>query len=155
MQRGLRMCKTSQQLWLEYFRMELMYAHKLRTRRRIMGADDSAGGLLLFLCIQHISLLHGIAAPCLPVDADKVQQIWWFSQICQALMVLHLSFPCQSCVTAHSHAATSGIIVAKNFVHADVGSVTNLNMISPFAQTSKGHEVKACRKCCLHLICLE
>ncbi|KAL0051659.1 hypothetical protein WJX82_011535 [Trebouxia sp. C0006] len=42
MQRGLRMCKTSQQLWLEYFRMELMYAHKLRTRRRIMGADDSA-----------------------------------------------------------------------------------------------------------------
>ncbi|DBA99850.1 hypothetical protein WJX77_002505 [Trebouxia sp. C0004] len=42
MQRGLRMCKTSQQLWLEYFRMELMYAHKLRTRRRVLGIDDSA-----------------------------------------------------------------------------------------------------------------
>lgn len=39
MQRGLRMCKTSQQLWLEYFRMELMYAHKLAARRRVLGLD--------------------------------------------------------------------------------------------------------------------
>lgn len=43
MQRGLRMCKTSHQLWLEYFRMELMYAHKLRTRRRILGLDALPG----------------------------------------------------------------------------------------------------------------
>ena len=43
MQRGLRMCKASQQLWLEYFRMELMYAHKLRARRRILGLGALAG----------------------------------------------------------------------------------------------------------------
>lgn len=43
MQRGLRMCKGSQQLWLEYFRMELMYAHKLRARRRILGLDALPG----------------------------------------------------------------------------------------------------------------
>ena len=41
MQRGLRMCKGSQQLWLEYFRMELMFAHKLRSRRRILGLGES------------------------------------------------------------------------------------------------------------------
>ena len=41
MQRGLRMCKTSQQLWLEYFRMELMYAHKLAARRRVLGIDTT------------------------------------------------------------------------------------------------------------------
>ena len=80
------MCKTSQQLWLEYFRMELMYAHKLRTRRRIMGADDSAGDILLYLCIQDTCLLHGIAAPCLPVDAD-------LSQICQASHVRAAQLP--------------------------------------------------------------
>jgi len=85
MQRGLRMCKTSQQLWLEYFRMELMYAHKLRTRRRILGIDDSAGDVLLFLCIQDISLLHDIAAPCLPVDAA-------FYGCAKLLMFLQLSF---------------------------------------------------------------
>lgn len=45
MQRGLRMCKGSHQLWLEYFRMELMYAHKLRTRRRILGLDALPGVL--------------------------------------------------------------------------------------------------------------
>lgn len=43
MQRGLRMCKASRQLWLEYFRMELMYAHKLRTRRHILGLDALPG----------------------------------------------------------------------------------------------------------------
>eukprot|EP00232_Nephroselmis_pyriformis_P022377 CAMPEP_0182871328 /NCGR_PEP_ID=MMETSP0034_2-20130328/11054_1 /TAXON_ID=156128 /ORGANISM="Nephroselmis pyriformis, Strain CCMP717" /LENGTH=338 /DNA_ID=CAMNT_0025003873 /DNA_START=81 /DNA_END=1094 /DNA_ORIENTATION=- len=36
MQRGLRMCKGSERLWLEYFRMELLYAHKLETRRKIL-----------------------------------------------------------------------------------------------------------------------
>ncbi|KAL3138255.1 hypothetical protein ABBQ32_006073 [Trebouxia sp. C0010 RCD-2024] len=43
MQRGLRMCKGSRQLWLEYFRMELMYAHKLRKRRHILGLDALPG----------------------------------------------------------------------------------------------------------------
>lgn len=45
MQRGLRMCKGAQQLWLEYFRMELMYAHKLRTRRHVLGLDTLVPGM--------------------------------------------------------------------------------------------------------------
>ncbi|EIE27370.1 hypothetical protein COCSUDRAFT_11398 [Coccomyxa subellipsoidea C-169] len=44
MQRGLRMCPGSADLWAEYFRMELLYAHTLRTRRKILGIA-SAGGL--------------------------------------------------------------------------------------------------------------
>lgn len=31
MQRGLRMCPQSEKLWLEYFRMELVYAERLKT----------------------------------------------------------------------------------------------------------------------------
>lgn len=53
MQRGLRMCKSSQQLWLEYFRMELMYAHKLGARRRLLGIDTPGSSLydaLLCFC---------------------------------------------------------------------------------------------------------
>lgn len=37
MQRGLRMCPGSVQLWAEYFRLELLYAHTLRMRRKILG----------------------------------------------------------------------------------------------------------------------
>ena len=41
MQRGLRMCKHAPQLWHEYFRLELLYALRLRERRRVLGiADD-------------------------------------------------------------------------------------------------------------------
>ena len=39
MQQGLRVCKTDQQLWLEYFCMELTYAQKLRTRQKILGIE--------------------------------------------------------------------------------------------------------------------
>ncbi len=34
------------QLWVEYFRLELVYAQKLRARRQILGIDDSAGAQL-------------------------------------------------------------------------------------------------------------
>ncbi len=56
MQRGLRMCKGSQQLWLEYFRMELMFAHKLRTRRRILGLNAAPGGT----STQHLMQNHSL-----------------------------------------------------------------------------------------------
>lgn len=42
MQRGLRMAKRAPQLWVEYFRLELMYVHKLRARRRVLGLEDDA-----------------------------------------------------------------------------------------------------------------
>ncbi|PRW57423.1 U3 small nucleolar RNA-associated 6-like protein [Chlorella sorokiniana] len=45
MQRGLRMCKHAPQLWHEYFRLELLYALRLRERRRVLGigAGDDDG----------------------------------------------------------------------------------------------------------------
>ncbi|CAL8463055.1 g2589 [Coccomyxa elongata] len=49
MQRGLRMCPGKADLWAEYFRMELLYAHTLRTRRKVLGitpagsSQDEAG----------------------------------------------------------------------------------------------------------------
>jgi hypothetical protein len=39
LQQGLRMCKGSQQLWAEYLRMELLYVHKLRARRQVLGLE--------------------------------------------------------------------------------------------------------------------
>ncbi len=45
MQRGLRVCKGSREMWTEYFRMELLYALRLRERRRVLGIDDSGACL--------------------------------------------------------------------------------------------------------------
>ncbi|WIA28100.1 hypothetical protein OEZ86_010682 [Tetradesmus obliquus] len=39
MQQGLRMCRYSEKMWLDYFDMELMYVEKLVARRRILGLD--------------------------------------------------------------------------------------------------------------------
>lgn len=46
MQRGLRMCPDSPELWAEYFRMELLYAQMLRARREILGIASSGKTLL-------------------------------------------------------------------------------------------------------------
>lgn len=37
MQRGLRLCKWSEGLWHEYFRLELLYAARLAARRKVLG----------------------------------------------------------------------------------------------------------------------
>ncbi|XP_069125423.1 U3 small nucleolar RNA-associated protein 6 homolog [Argopecten irradians] len=39
LQKGLRFNPASKQLWLEYYRMELLFAEKLRKRKQIMEAD--------------------------------------------------------------------------------------------------------------------
>lgn len=64
MQRGLRMCKGSQQLWLEYFRMELMYAHKLRARRRILGLDALPGESCTLNASNITAALHAEICNC-------------------------------------------------------------------------------------------
>lgn len=55
MQRGLRLCSggaAAELLWHEYFRLELLYAARLRKRRRVLGVDGMgadelvAGGLV-------------------------------------------------------------------------------------------------------------
>ena len=37
MQQGLRACPKSETLWLEYFRMELIFAEKIKARRLVLG----------------------------------------------------------------------------------------------------------------------
>jgi U3 small nucleolar RNA-associated protein 6 len=44
MQTGIRMCKNDAMLWVEYFRMELLYAARLLERRRVLFADEDAAG---------------------------------------------------------------------------------------------------------------
>ena len=45
MQRGLRFCKRSEILWLEYAKLELMYIAKIFARRSILGLDEIDGCL--------------------------------------------------------------------------------------------------------------
>lgn len=45
MQQGLRLCPKSEVLWLEYFRMELIFAQKLKARRLILGLDPARDSL--------------------------------------------------------------------------------------------------------------
>ncbi|PSN62816.1 hepatocellular carcinoma-associated antigen 66, partial [Corynespora cassiicola Philippines] len=40
MQRGLRFCKHSELLWLEYAKLETIYIGKIAGRRKILGLDD-------------------------------------------------------------------------------------------------------------------
>lgn len=40
MQRGLRFCKSSRNLWLQYAKLELIYIAKLIARQRILGLDE-------------------------------------------------------------------------------------------------------------------
>ena len=39
MQRGLRLCGSSENLWIEYARLEMIYISKITRRRRILGLD--------------------------------------------------------------------------------------------------------------------
>ncbi len=41
MQAGLRNCPSSEDLWVDYVRLELAYAHKLYARRKVMGIDGT------------------------------------------------------------------------------------------------------------------
>ncbi|KAL4810373.1 U3 small nucleolar RNA-associated protein 6-domain-containing protein [Aspergillus unguis] len=40
MQRGLRFCKSSRKLWIQYAKLELIYITKLVARQRILGLDE-------------------------------------------------------------------------------------------------------------------
>ena len=40
MQRGLRFCKSSRDLWLEYTKLELLYISKITARRQILGINQ-------------------------------------------------------------------------------------------------------------------
>lgn len=42
MQRGLRVNGNSEQLWLEYFRLELLYLQRVHARRMVLGLHRTA-----------------------------------------------------------------------------------------------------------------
>lgn len=42
MQRGLRFCKGSKSLWIEYMKLELIYVAKINARRQILGIEQSS-----------------------------------------------------------------------------------------------------------------
>lgn len=42
MQRGLRFCKNSSALWLQYAKLELVYIAKIAARRQILGVGENA-----------------------------------------------------------------------------------------------------------------
>ena len=41
MQRGLRFCKKSKKMWLEYAKLEIIYIAKIAARRQILGIDEN------------------------------------------------------------------------------------------------------------------
>lgn len=41
MQRGLRFCKSSKAIWLEYAKLELLYIAKIHARRKILGLNET------------------------------------------------------------------------------------------------------------------
>ncbi|KAJ0424067.1 U3 small nucleolar RNA-associated protein 6-domain-containing protein [Aspergillus carlsbadensis] len=43
MQRGLRFCRSSRNLWIQYAKLELIYITKLVARQRILGLDKEIG----------------------------------------------------------------------------------------------------------------
>lgn len=44
MQRGLRFCKNSKKIWLEYVKLEMLYIAKIAARREILGIGSSRSG---------------------------------------------------------------------------------------------------------------
>ena len=44
MQRGLRFCKHSRHLWIEYAKLEMIYMAKIAARQKILGLDQQVSG---------------------------------------------------------------------------------------------------------------
>lgn len=102
MQRGLRMCKDTPALWHEYFRMELLYAMRLRERRRVLGIEDagvhlSSGGACdvrgTAMCCKHMHWL--LPMPNLLQSSRAV----WGGAACQSALHLHTDAICSSVPT--------------------------------------------------------
>ncbi len=71
MQTGIRMCKDNPSLWVEYFRMELLYAARLGARRKILGVEESiddATKALLSGGVAKVVYLNAVKS--LPEDFD-------------------------------------------------------------------------------------
>lgn len=67
MQRGLRFCKQSKELWLEYAKLEFMYMAKITARRRILGLDSETREDGPMLSIQNEGAEH-ITLPAITAE---------------------------------------------------------------------------------------
>lgn len=77
MQRGLRFCKSSKQLWVHYGKLELIYIAKLVARRRILGLDNETESVPEQVGEVHNPNADMIALPkitgedVMPTEGDK------------------------------------------------------------------------------------
>lgn len=80
MQRGLRFCKSSKDLWIEYAKLELIYMAKIAARKKILGlgANESEGGVVDEESDDDMMVLPKLTAedinPSLPAG-DEVDEI--------------------------------------------------------------------------------
>ncbi len=74
MQRGLRFCKHSKNLWIEYAKLEMIYMAKIAGRRQILGLDEEFSGIK---STPKIDFMHANIVP-LPAltatDMDPTQR---------------------------------------------------------------------------------
>lgn len=87
MQTGIRMCKDNASLWVEYFRMELLYAARLGARRKILGVDDSMDDATKALLSGGVAkVVYRNAVESLPGDSGlKIKCL----QVVRPLPILH------------------------------------------------------------------
>ena len=84
MHRGLRFCKQSKELWLEYARLELIYIAKITGRREVLGLDSHLDKLASQAALDdhgadHIALPRITAEdmnPDLGTDDSFDQKVW-------------------------------------------------------------------------------
>ena len=80
MQRGLRVNQHSKQLWLEYFRLELLYVQKIKARRLVLGLDGGSAqdgeedGIQAVLRGAVLQTVFGAAVKAIPGDLPFCQQ---------------------------------------------------------------------------------
>ncbi|MCJ1400814.1 U3 snoRNP protein [Xylographa trunciseda] len=67
MQRGLRFCKQSKELWLEYARLELIYIAKIDGRRKILGLDSHTHEQAIQSAVDDLEADH-IALPAITAE---------------------------------------------------------------------------------------
>ncbi|KAK6169354.1 hypothetical protein SNE40_020425 [Patella caerulea] len=82
LQRGLRFNPDSKKLWLEYYRMELLYTDKMQKRKKILGVEDPEmeGKKDAVLTGQVAEVVYKQAKEAFPDDAEL---ILGFIQICE------------------------------------------------------------------------
>lgn len=78
MQRGLRFCKNSNRLWLQDFRLELMWIAKIHARRHILGIQKSAAEEVVKIAGDEdddMLMLPKVTAQDIAADAEGMDKV--------------------------------------------------------------------------------